>query len=106
MCKNIKCKPLTYRCSRKSCDKIVQFKNGNQLKAFNCTGNLNFINWRYCEECFSDLVEFITSFNKTIGNDVYSRAIYILIGEEEKHKKLKDLYEGKIHKQTDTRKIL
>lgn len=105
MCKNRKCKPLTYRCNRKSCNKIVHYKKGCQLKAHNYMGALNFADWKFCENCFSEIVEIIADFNKSDLTDLYTKARRLLLGENKKIpnkddlKKLKDFYEGKNHKE-------
>jgi hypothetical protein len=106
MCKNRKCKSLIYKCNRESCNKIVHYKKGCRLKAHDYTGALNFADWKFCEDCFSEIVEIIADFNKSDLTDLYAKIRRLLLGENKKIsdlkddlKKLKNMYEGKYHKE-------
>ena len=90
MCKNEKCKPLTYRCARESCNKIVHYKKGCRLKALDYTGALDFANWRFCDDCFGEIIEIIADFNKSDLTDLYAKARCLLLGENKKISDLKD----------------
>lgn len=98
MCKNqTKNILFTYNCIR--CDEFVKMKFGCYLDGFDNAIHPNMIKWKYCPDCFGEAIEILNDFNKNDKSDIYSRAKYILLGQDQRLEKLKDLYEGKIHKE-------
>lgn len=100
MCKNqTKNILFTYNCIR--CNEFVKMKFGCYLDGFDNAIHPNLIKWKYCPTCFCEIYQIILDFNKNDKDGVYTKARWLLTNSNEDLKKLKDLYEGKSHKEKE-----